>query len=114
MSVLIFIAQSAVFSAEWEPFETIFFKLVIIFALVALNGFFVASEFAIVKLRSSQLDPLIEEGNKRAQLARHITGRLDAYLSATQFGVTLSSLALGWLGEPYVARMLAPLFSLLA
>src|SRR5438067_570285 len=114
MSAWFFIGQTAPFSTQWEPAETIFFKLLVILALVVLNGFFVASEFAIVKLRASQLDPLIEEGNKRAELARHITGRLDAYLSATQFGVTLSSLALGWLGEPYIARMLEPFFALLS
>jgi CBS domain containing-hemolysin-like protein len=95
-----------------ESFEMVFLKLGIIMFLVLLNGFFVASEFAIVKIRGTQLDALIEEGDKRAELVRHITAHLDAYLSATQFGVTLSSLALGWLGEPYIAHMLAPLFGL--
>jgi CBS domain containing-hemolysin-like protein len=81
----------------------------VILSLVILNGFFVASEFALVKVRSSQLDALEEEGNKRAAFVRHITSNLDAYLSATQLGITLSSLGLGWFGEPYVAQVLQPL-----
>lgn len=97
----------------WEPGEQILFKLLVIFVLVLLNGFFVASEFAFVKIRGSQLDALIEEGDKRAALARHVTLHLDVYLSGTQFGVTLSSLALGWLGEPFLARMIEPFFALL-
>src|SRR5438046_4491176 len=87
-------------------------KLLVIAVLVALNGFFVACEFAIVKVRSSQLDALAEEGNVRASFAKHIRAHLDAYLSATQLGVTLASLALGYLGEQYLAEMLQPLFGL--
>ncbi len=88
-------------------------KLFAVFALVALNGFFVASEFALVKVRSSQLDTLVEEGNRRARRARHVLDHLDAYLSATQLGVTLASLALGSIGEPVFAHLLRPLFILL-
>ena len=88
-------------------------KLFAVFALVALNGFFVASEFALVKVRSSQLDALIEEGNRRAKRARHILNHLDAYLSATQLGVTLASLALGSIGEPVFAHLLRPMFTLI-
>jgi CBS domain containing-hemolysin-like protein len=80
--------------------------------LVLLNGFFVASEFAIVKVRSSQLDALAARGNGHARLARHVTSHLDAYLSATQLGITLASLGLGWLGEPFLARMIEPFFAL--
>jgi Hemolysins and related proteins containing CBS domains len=87
-------------------------KLLIIAALVALNGFFVACEFAIVKVRSSQLDTLEEEGHQRASLTKYIRAHLDAYLSATQLGVTLASLALGYLGEQYLAQMLQPFFAL--
>jgi CBS domain containing-hemolysin-like protein len=83
-------------------------NLGLILVLVGLNGFFVASEFALVKVRSSQLDALEEEGNKRAAFVRHIVDKLDAYLSATQLGITLSSLALGWIGEPYLARLIEP------
>ena len=74
--------------------------------LVALNGFFVAAEFALVKVRPTQLEPL--EG-KRARLARHMLRHLDAYLSATQLGITLASLALGWVGEPAFAWLIHPL-----
>ncbi len=88
-------------------------KLLAVFALVALNGFFVASEFALVKVRSSQLDTLIEEGDRRARRARHVLDHLDTYLSATQLGVTLASLALGSIGEPVFAHLLSPVFSLL-
>ena len=78
-----------------------------------LNGFFVASELAIVKVRSSQLDTLIEQGDTRAKVAKHITDHLEAYISATQLGITLASLGLGWLGEPFLAHMIEPAFSLM-
>src|SRR5580704_16909949 len=84
---------------------SILFNVLVILLLVFLNGFFVASEFALVKVRSTQLDAL-EEGDKRVALARHVSSHLDAYLSATQLGITLSSLALGWVGEPYLARLI--------
>src|ERR1700685_2342603 len=90
---------------------SVLFNLLVILLLIFLNGFFVASEFALVKVRSSQLDLLEDEGNRRAGLARHVIANLDAYLSATQLGVTLASLALGWIGQPYVASLLAPLLS---
>jgi CBS domain containing-hemolysin-like protein len=88
---------------------SILFNLLVIFLLVFLNGFFVASEFALVKVRATQLDALEEEGNKRAQFTRHLTSHIDAYLSATQLGVTLSSLGLGWIGEPYLSRLFQPI-----
>ena len=77
--------------------------------LVALNGFFVAAEFALVKVRPTQLDPYVSEGNRRARLARHMLRHLDAYLSASQLGITLASLALGWVGEPAFAWIVRPL-----
>src|SRR4029450_12810943 len=73
--------------------------------LVLLNGFFVLAEFAIVKVRASRLDVLAENGVKNAKLAREILGRLDVYLSATQIGITIGSLALGWIGEPAFAGL---------
>lgn len=79
--------------------------------LVALNGFFVAAEFALVKVRPTQLEPLVDEGNRRARLARHMLSHLDAYLSATQLGITLASLALGWIGEPAFAWIIHPLLT---
>ncbi len=85
-------------------------EILIVVALVLLNGFFVAAEFAIVKVRASQLEALEADGNRAAGRARRAVDHLDAYLSATQLGITLSSLGLGWVGEPYLARMLQPLF----
>ncbi len=98
-------------AANWDSPEVIAMNVIMILVLVALNGLFVAAEFSLVKVRSSQLDPLIDEGNSRARHVRRVLDRLDAYLSATQFGVTLASLALGWVGEPYISRMLQPLFA---
>src|SRR5712671_5356303 len=99
-------------SEQWDTPTIILGKLAVIFALVALNAFFVASEFAIVKVRGSQLDALVDEGNLRAVFAKHVRAHLDAYLSATQLGITLASLALGWIGEQFLARMLQPAFAL--
>lgn len=76
--------------------------------LVALNGFFVAAEFALVKVRPTQIDPYVQEGHRRAEVARHMIRHLDAYLSATQLGITLASLALGWIGEPAFAWIIEP------
>ncbi len=113
MNPLTLLASSPVFAgAEWESVDTIFWKLLVIGLLVFLNAFFVASEFAIVKVRSSQLDSLSEEGDPRAQTGKQILGDLDAYLSACQLGITLASLGLGWVGEPFLARLLEPLFYL--
>lgn len=97
---------------HWDSPGVLFLKLLVIAILVGLNGFFVACEFAIIKVRSSQLDALIEEGNTRAVFVRHVRSHLDAYLSATQLGVTLASLALGWIGEQFLERMLEPAFAL--
>src|SRR5205085_1901077 len=87
---------------QWDPPALLLTKLAAIFALVMLNGFFVACEFAIVKVRASQLDELADQGNMRAIFAKHVRAHLDAYLSATQLGVTLASLALGWIGEQFL------------
>ena len=70
--------------------------------LVVLNGFFVAAEFAIVKVRHSQIDLRAGQGNTLAKMAQHIVSHLDGYLSACQLGITLASLALGWIGEDVV------------
>jgi CBS domain containing-hemolysin-like protein len=99
-------------ATSWDPPGIVCLKLLAILCLVLLNGFFVASEFAIVKVRGSQLETLAARGNGRARHARHVTDHLDAYLSATQLGITLASLGLGWLGEPFLAEMLEPFFTL--
>ena len=77
--------------------------------LIAMNGFFVAAEFCCVKMRPSRLETLIQEGNKRAVYAKKLTDELDEALSVTQLGITLASLGLGWVGEPFVAELIAPL-----
>jgi CBS domain containing-hemolysin-like protein len=82
--------------------------LVFAVVLVALNGFFVAAEFALVKVRPTQLEPFVADGQRRAKVAKHMVRHLDAYLSATQLGITLASLALGWIGEPAFAWVIAP------
>jgi CBS domain containing-hemolysin-like protein len=97
---------------HWDSPERIVGKLAAIGALVFLNGFFVAAEFALVKVRMSQLEALAEEGNARAARAQTVAGDLDAYLSACQLGITLASLGLGWVGEPFLAQILQPAFAL--
>ncbi|MCB1086028.1 MAG: HlyC/CorC family transporter [Verrucomicrobiae bacterium] len=84
----------------WQVF------LLVLFILI--NGFFVAAEFALVKVRGSQLDPLVEEGKGGAKLTRHITSHLDAYLSACQLGITIASIVLGSVSEPFISEMLQP------
>ena len=84
-------------------------QILIVLGVVLVNAFFVAAEFAIVKVRNTQIEPLAEKGNLRAAIARDIISHLDSYLSATQLGITMTSLALGWIGEPMVATMIRPL-----
>ena len=92
--------------------ETLLLLLLVAF-LVLLNGFFVAAEFAIVKVRSTQLEARARAGDRRAKGAQRVVDRLDAYLSATQLGITLASLGLGWIGEPAIANLIeGPLLSL--
>ena len=80
-------------ATSWDLPVIIFLKLLAVVFLVLLNGFFVASEFAIVKVRASQLNASGAQGKGHARLARHITTHLDAYLSATQLGITLASVS---------------------
>ena len=86
-------------------------QLLVILLLVCANGFFVAAEFAIVKIRASQLKPLLKTGDWRVPMALRAVNNLDACLSATQLGITLASLGLGWLGEPFLAHWLEPAFA---
>lgn len=81
--------------------------------LVLLNGFFVAAEFALVKIRLSQVDLMIDRGRPFAGTARWLLAHLDAALSVCQLGITMASLALGWIGEPAFARLLQPLLEAL-
>lgn len=85
-------------------------SILLIGVLLLLSAFFVASEFAIVKVRRTRMEQLTNEGNKSAKIALNVIDELDAYLSACQLGITITSLGIGWLGEPAVASLLKPLF----
>ena len=78
--------------------------------LVALNGLFVAAEFGLVKIRSTQVDGLVREGRRSSGLLKEATAKLDSYLSVCQLGITISSLGLGWIGEPAFKHLLEPVF----
>ncbi|MCM3443024.1 hemolysin family protein [Metabacillus halosaccharovorans] len=86
-------------------------NLILIIILIALTGFFVATEFAIVKIRMSKIDQLVAEGKKGAIAAKRVVSHLDEYLSACQLGITVTALGLGWLGEPTVEKLLHPVFA---
>lgn len=85
-------------------------NLVLVVILIAMTAFFVAVEFAIVRVRGSRVDQLIAEGHKKALAVKQVTSNLDGYLSACQLGITITALGLGWLGEPTVEEILHPLF----
>jgi magnesium and cobalt exporter, CNNM family len=89
----------------------VFLKIVFVFLLVGLNGFFVAAEFALVKIRLGDVQAGVREGLRSAKLVENILDHLDAYLSACQLGITLASLGLGWVGEPMVATSITPLLA---
>ncbi|MEH7354922.1 hemolysin family protein, partial [Neobacillus drentensis] len=86
-------------------------NLIIIAIFIALTAFFVAVEFAIVKVRGTRIDQLIKEGRRGANAAKHVVTHLDEYLSACQLGITVTALGLGVLGEPTVSKLLLPLFN---
>jgi CBS domain containing-hemolysin-like protein len=88
------------------------FDIFLTLFLVLLNGFFVAAEFAIVKVRASQVELKAKTGNQTAKVAKNILNNLDAYLSATQLGITLASLGLGWIGESVVTKIILSIISL--
>src|SRR5512147_790803 len=88
----------------WNPTTALLLAALMVLA----NAFFVASEFAIVKIRPTRVRELVANGGHRAWLLSGITRRLDKYLSATQLGITLASLALGWIGEPAFAHLIEP------
>src|SRR5437016_9997699 len=109
-SLLLLLPLADVIARQWDPIILLVAKLAVVMALVLVNGFFVVAEFALVKIRDSQLNTLAAEGIKRAALVKQIKNNLNAYLSACQVGITAASLGLGWLGEPFLARMLQPFF----
>ncbi|WP_338259795.1 CNNM domain-containing protein, partial [Bacillus anthracis] len=85
-------------------------KLLMVAILIGLTAFFVAVEFAIIKVRSSRIDQLVSEKRRGALAAKKVTSNLDEYLSACQLGITITALGLGWLGEPTIKHLLEPLF----
>ncbi|GGH78626.1 CBS domain containing-hemolysin-like protein [Pullulanibacillus pueri] len=87
--------------------------ILVIVILILLTAFFVAAEFAIVKVRSTRIEQMVQEGNKRAEAAKKIIDHLDGYLSATQLGITITALGIGWVGEPAVSHLFEPLFHVL-
>src|SRR5215471_9066548 len=92
-----------------EPsLATVLWRLAGLGALVAANGYFVAAEFAIVTVRKTRIDQLIAEGNRGARVVRRAVSEPDRYIAATQLGITMASLGLGWVGEPALAAMLEP------
>ncbi len=98
---------------NWDTITDMGLKILAVFALVVMNGFFVAAELALIRVRDTQLESLAAKGNRRAKVARHIVGSIDAYIGATQFGITLASMALGVVVEPVFRDLLGPLFSML-
>ncbi len=95
------VPAEAGFIAPWTGFF-------LAFVLIVLNGFFVAAEFALVKVRPTQIEPHTGPGRRAGNVAAHMIKHLDAYLSATQLGITLTSLALGWIGEPAFTWIVTP------
>ena len=88
----------------------IWMNVIIIVILIGFTALFVASEFAMVKVRTTRIDQLLSEGNPKAEAAKKVISNLDGYLSATQIGITIISLILGWLGEPTIRELLDPIF----
>ena len=112
LSLLLF-AEAAQTEASIDA-VSVLLNLLFVFALVLGNGFFVASEFALVAVRKSRIESLAAEGSKAAIRLLDCLNHLNAYISATQLGITLFSLGLGWIGEPAVAMFLEPLLVWLA
>ncbi|MEQ1730184.1 MAG: CNNM domain-containing protein, partial [Vicinamibacterales bacterium] len=86
----------------------ILWRLAAVMALVFANGFFVAAEFAIIAVRKTRIDQLVAEGHKRAPAVRRAVSDPDSYIAATQLGITMASLGLGWIGEPALASLVSP------
>lgn len=96
---------------NWHEAGALLAKIVAAILVVAVNGFFVAAEFALIRIRDTQLQPLAERGSRRAALARHIIRHIDAYLSTSQLGITFCGLGMGALVEPLFGELLEPLFA---
>ncbi len=103
---LLFAAETV--SVETPTFLATTLNLLLVVFLVLANGFFVAAEFALVAVRKSRIEAMANEGQKKAERVLGLLNNLNAYISATQLGITLASLGLGWVGEPAVAKLLDP------
>jgi CBS domain containing-hemolysin-like protein len=108
-SLLLFFAAEIETVAEMPTLLSTFLNILLVISLVLANGFFVASEFALVAVRKSRIEAMAAEGDKAAVRLLGMLNNLNAYISATQLGITLSSLGLGWVGEPAVSAILEPL-----
>lgn len=93
---------------NWHEIISVAAKILAVIALVLLNGFFVAAEFALVRVRETQIYTLAAKNQLRARTARLIVRNLNAYLSATQLGITMASLGLGWIGQSVFAKLFSP------
>ena len=93
--------------------DMILINLCIILFLLFANGFFVASEFALVSVRQTRINQLANEGNRTAEIAVKALKELDRYIAATQLGITIASIGLGWVGEATLAKIIHPLFDFL-
>ncbi len=107
-SIFLFFADASTAIETPDPLSSTLKILLVIF-LVFANGFFVASEFALVAIRKSRIEAMVAEGSKQAERVLRLLNNLNAYISATQLGITLASLGLGWIGEPAIAALLEPL-----
>ena len=105
------LASYELVDGNYLDYLTVAWNLLLVFVLVLLNGFFVAAEFAMVKVRETRIETLVLSGEARAKSAYKVVQHLDAYLSACQLGITLASLGLGWIGEPAVAKILTHMFT---
>lgn len=109
---MIGVVEAAEIFRDWDDPKDIGMRCLTILGLVLLNGLFVAGEYALVRVQKNQLDVLAEAGKTSARLAGKLTGQLNTYLSACQLGITMASIALGWIGLPLVARLLQPLLAM--
>ena len=89
----------------------IWLSLLLVAFFLAMNAFFVIAEFAMVRVRPSQVEMALQEGKRGAAAAKRVTGNVNAYLAACQLGITLASLALGWLGEPAFSALIRPVLA---
>ena len=96
---------------EISELPTLWWNLLLVLLFVAINAFFVAAEFALVSVRRSRVDELISQGVRSARAVRRAITQLDRYIAGTQIGITIASLALGWIGEPVIAAPLLVLFA---